>query len=81
MNESLTVTLALFGAILTWTTTVVGLVVWLNGKFRYVEKTIYREMDKHRGEDDRQFEDLRTRALRLEIKTFGYGPYEMSREQ
>lgn len=66
---------AIIGLVITWTGSVIALVVWLTGKFRYLEKAIYREMDKHRREDDHQFNAHTTRIQRLEIKAFGFtGP-------
>lgn len=74
MQDTATLVLAIIGAVITWTASVISLVVWLTGKFRYLEKTIYREMDKHRREDDNQFRSQGTRIQRLEIKIFGYTP-------
>lgn len=72
MSEPVTLIIAIFGAIITWTTTVVAMVLWLNGKFQYLEKTIYREMEKHRREDDAQFRAIGTRIQRMELKVFGF---------
>lgn len=75
MNDAGMVILAVVGFLLTWTVTVVSLVVWLTGKFRDLEKIIYHEMDKHRTDDDRQFRTLGTEVMRLKIKVFGFtGP-------
>lgn len=57
---------------ITWTVTVVSLVIWLTGKFSSLEKVIYREMDKHRTEDDRQFRAIGTKVQRLELRAFGF---------
>lgn len=78
MHDTASLILAIIGAVITWTASVISLVVWLTGKFRYLEKTIYVEMDKHRNEDDEQFEELRSRTMRLEIKAFGYSPVEIA---
>lgn len=75
MNEQVMLVLAIGGAVITWTASVISLVVWLTGKFRSLEKVIYREMDKHRREDDDQFKIQGTKIQRLEIKAFGFtGP-------
>lgn len=47
-------------------------VLWLESRFRQLEKTIYREMDKHRREDDKQFDDQGRRIQRLELNAFGF---------
>lgn len=75
MNESATLIVAIIGLIITWTGSVIFLVLWLTGKFRSLEKALYREMDKHRREDDRQFGNHAVKIQRLEIKVFGFtGP-------
>lgn len=75
MHDTATLTLAIIGALMTWTGSVIALVMWLTGKFRSLERTIYHEMDKHRREDDRQFGSQGTRIQRLEIRAFGFtGP-------
>lgn len=75
MHDQATLVLSIIGAIITWTASIISLVIWLTGKFRTLEKIIYREMDKHRREDDEHFRDHETRVMRLEIKTFGFaGP-------
>lgn len=72
MTETVTLIILVLGAIVTWTTSVILLVLWLTGKFRGLEKALYREMDKHRREDDRMFDGHQTRIQRLELKTFGF---------
>ncbi len=75
MNDAAMLVLAIIGFMLTWTTSIVCLVVWLTTKFRDLEKVMYREMDKHRIEDDRQFRIQGTKIQRLELKAFGFtGP-------
>jgi len=46
--------------------------IWLTSQFRRIEKTIYREMDKHRREDDARFHDQGVRLQRVELKAFGF---------
>lgn len=71
-NDTVTILLAIAGALGAWTVSVIAAAFWLAGKFRELEKTIYREMEKHRQEDDRQFSDLRRRTQRLELNAFGF---------
>lgn len=74
MSEPMLV-LSIIGALITWTASVVSLMMWLTGKFRDLEKALYREMEKHRREDDAQFDEHKTKIMRLEIKAFGFtGP-------
>lgn len=72
MHETATLTLAIIGAVITWTASIISLVIWLTSKFRYLEKTIYREMDKHRRDDDAMFRYQGTKIQRLEIGVFGF---------
>jgi hypothetical protein len=75
MNEATNLILAIFGAIMVWTSSIVGAVLWLSGKFRGVEQTIYKEMDKLRREVEARHYNINTRIQRLEIKLFGFaGP-------
>lgn len=71
MNDP-SLAMAIIGFMLTWTVSIISLVVWLTGKFRDLEKIIYREMDKHRTEDDRQFRAIGTKVQRLELRAFGF---------
>lgn len=72
MAETTNLVLAIFSAILVWTCSVIGGMVWLNAKFRGVEKTIYREADKLRREYEGRLYGHNTRIQRLEIKAFGF---------
>lgn len=75
MNENATLIVAIIGLIITYTGSVIFLVLWLTGKFRFLEKALYREMDKHRREDDVMFARHTGKIQRLEIKLFGFtGP-------
>lgn len=75
MNEYATLVSLGVGFLFTWTVTVISLVIWLTGKFRDLEKLIYREMNRHREDDERQFRSLGTEVQRLKIKVFGFtGP-------
>ena len=46
--------------------------LWLSAQFRRLERLIYIEMDKHRRDDDVQFDDHGRRIQRLELKSFGF---------
>lgn len=72
MTELAQLILAIFSALLVWTATVVSAMLWLSAKFRSIEATIYREMDKRRREMDPLIQDLFTRTQRLEFKVFGF---------
>lgn len=72
MHETATLIVTIILAMITWTATVASLVLWLTSKFRALEKALYREMDKHRREDDRQFNVHATRIQRLELRAFGF---------
>lgn len=49
-----------------------GSMLWLESRFRSMEKLIYREMEKHRQDDDTKFSNHGTRIQRLELKEFGF---------
>ena len=72
MNEAANLVLAIFGAIMVWTTSIIGGIIWLNGKFRSLEKAIYIESDKLRREYEHRLYNQNTRTQRLEIKVFGF---------
>jgi hypothetical protein len=72
MTELAQLILAIFSALLVWTVTVVSAMLWLSAKFRQLEQTIYREIEKRRRELDPLISDLYTRTQRLEFKVFGF---------
>lgn len=78
MYDTSMLILAIVGSVLTWTGSIIALVIWLTGKFRELEKLVYREGDKHRREDDIRFRLHGTKIQRLELKAFGFtGPTEL----
>lgn len=72
MGTTVDLVVAIFGAVMVWTSSIIGGIIWLSAKFRGLEKTIYREMDKLRRESNTRFYSHDTRIQRLEIKTFGF---------
>lgn len=68
MTEVPQLILAIIGAVVVWTTSIIGGMIWLTGKFRHLEKTIYREAAKHSV----TLYAHNTRIQRLEIKAFGF---------
>lgn len=71
MHDTATLILAIIGAVLTWTASILALAVWLTGKFRDLEKTIYREDAKHRERMDSELRDHRDRIQILELTALG----------
>lgn len=71
MSEVVSLILAIFGAVLVWTTTIVTLTFWLATKFRAVEGTIYREMKKLDDKYAATMKDHHDRMMVLELKAFG----------
>lgn len=55
-----------------WTATVVGLVIWLTGKFRELEQLIYKLVQRHSDEDDENFKFHDRRINRVEMQVFGF---------
>lgn len=72
MKETADLILTILGAILVWTTSIIGGMIWLNAKFRGVEQTVYREAAKLRHEFDAKHYNLNTRTQRLELRLFGF---------
>jgi hypothetical protein len=66
-NESAMLIIAICGALLTWTVSVVSLVVWLTGKFRSLEVMMYSEMNKR----DQRAQMLHDRLMVLELRVMG----------
>ncbi len=74
-DSSAMLTLAIISALIVYTGSVISLVMWLNNKFRALEKTFYKELDRRRIVNDGKFFQLGTKIQRLEIKAFGFtGP-------
>lgn len=71
MESQATLIVAIVGVVLTYTISVVSLVLWLTGKFRAMEATFYRELGKHRDEDTQRFFEQGNRIYRLELTAFG----------
>lgn len=74
MNDVAMLVLAIIGGVITYTAGVVAICMYISAGFRKLEKTFYREMDKHRAEDDRQFDFHKRQIQRLELKVFGFTP-------
>lgn len=72
MHEITQLVLAIATFAILWTATIVGLVVWLEARFNKVERTIYRELNKHSTEDNERFQNQGTRIQRLEHNAFGF---------
>lgn len=65
MNDVAQLVLAIIGAVIIWTTSIIGGMIWLTNKFRNLEKTIYKEIGRVSYNHD-------TRIQRLEYKAFGF---------
>lgn len=71
-NDPAALAVAVAGLMIVYTTSVVSLVIWLASKFRSLESLIFREMDKHRREDDDRFSEHAQRLQILELEKLGY---------
>lgn len=71
-SEVANLILSIVGFAVIWTTSIIGGVIWLNTKFRSVERAIYREDERHRKTNDARFNDLLLRVQRLELRVFGF---------
>ncbi len=72
MNDPANLVLAVAGFAVLWTASIISGMVWLNGKFRDIESTVYREINKHKDEDDRKFQNHGDRIIRLELRRNGF---------
>lgn len=72
MFDTATFVLSLLGFAGLWSASIIGGMIWLNTKFRSLEKSIYREDEKHRQKNDEEFEDHKLRIQRLELRVFGF---------
>lgn len=70
--DTTTLIFTILGFAVLWTSSVIAGMVWLNAKFRNVERAIYREDEKHRTTNDARFNDLLLRVQRLELRVFGF---------
>jgi len=66
-GESATLIIAIIGALIVWTSSIVAMISWLNGKFRFLEQVIYKE-DAKIG---KRISRIIVRTQRLEAKSFG----------
>lgn len=71
-NESATLTIAIVGIVITYTASIVSLVLWLAGKFRSLEKMFYQELSAHREEDNERFKEQHDRLYKVELNVFGF---------
>lgn len=71
MNESVSLTVVILGALLTWTGTVVTLTLWLAGRFRALEILIYREQNKLDSKYMALFKEHGDRLIILELQVTG----------
>lgn len=71
-NDPATLIVAILALVITYTASVVSLVLWLAGKFRALEATFYRELGKHRDEDNERFQEQHDRLYKVELKMFGH---------
>lgn len=71
VNETVSLTLAILGALLTWTGTIVTLTMWLAGRFRHLEALIYREQKKLDDKYLALFAEHRDRLTVLELQVTG----------
>lgn len=70
--EQIHLAFIVLGAFAGWTVTVVGATYWLAGRFRALEITFYKALNKHVLEDADEFEQHKLRIQQLENKVFGW---------
>lgn len=70
-NEIVGTLLAIAGALLTWTASVAGIMIWLNARFTANERLVFKENFKTRELLGRVLNQHAGRIMRLEVKTFG----------
>lgn len=82
MNDGIQMTPALLGAIIGWTSSIVGLVWWLSRQFSSIRDLVYKrsdmlreKIDSHEKLDEERFTNLGLRMQRMEIMTDTNGRY------
>ncbi len=58
--------------VVVYTSSIIGLVMWLSNKFRAVERIFYRELSGYKARSDHNFLAYGLRIQRLELKAFGF---------
>lgn len=85
MTESASLIMTILGALLTWTGTVATLTFWLAGKFRDLEKLVYREQQKLDNKYMALFREHGDRLTVLELQVTGVssvtGPHHPTPKQ
>lgn len=71
MNETATLVLAIVGALFTWTSTVVVVVVWLNSQFNKQREMFYKEARRVEDKIDTFIGEYAGRVQRLELLVTG----------
>lgn len=69
-SASLIVSIGAFA--LLWTGSIISMTLWLANRFRQVEKIIYYEINKHAGEDNIKFSEMKERLIILELQRQGW---------
>lgn len=69
--EAANIIIAILGAILLWTVTVVGVTLWINTKFNTHERLVFRENMKTREMLQRVLTQHSGRIMRLELHNYG----------
>lgn len=72
MHDTATLVLAILGIVITYTGSIIGLVVWLTGKFRHQEAEYWRGINKLNEELRNKLYQMSTRIQRLELRLFGF---------
>ena len=82
MSDGIMLAIAIAGALLTFATTIAGLVWWLSRQFSSVRDLVYsrsdmlrQKMDDHERLDEECFNNLGLRVQRVEIMTDTNGRY------
>ncbi len=71
MSDTVSLILAILGALITWTGSVATLTYWLSAKFRNLEKLIYVEQNKLDEKYMALFREHSDRIIVLELRTTG----------
>lgn len=70
-NDTVGIFLAIAGALLTWTASVIGAIMWLSAKFNAGERLVFKENAKTREMLGRVLNQHAGRIMRLEVTTYG----------
>lgn len=70
MADNVTMITAIFTAAVLWTATIIAAMLWLGAQFGAVKTLVHTIYNAHEKSDEKRFNTLSMRLLKLELKLF-----------